>query len=106
MQQYLDAPTVEADDDFNILAWWKSYEVKYPVLSIMARDILTYPVSTVASESAFSTGGRILDDYRSCLDPRTVEALVCLQDWYYAQDREQDNSQYLPPIEDIEIVED
>ena len=23
LQQYLDAPTVEADDDFNILAWWK-----------------------------------------------------------------------------------
>ena len=66
----------------------------------MARDILTYHVSTVALESAFSTGGCILDDYRSCLDPRTIEALVCLQDWYYAQDREQDNTQYLPPIED------
>ena len=32
LQQYLDALTVEADDDFNILAWWKLYEVKYPVL--------------------------------------------------------------------------
>ena len=72
----------------------------------MARDILTYHVSIVASESAFSTCGHILDDYRSCLDPRTVKALVCLQDWYYAQDREHDNTQYLPPIEDIEIVDD
>ena len=72
----------------------------------MARDILIYFVSTVASESVFSTGGRILDDYKSCLDPRTVEALVCLQDWYYAQDREQDNTQYLQPIEDREIVDD
>ena len=33
LQQYLDAPTVEADDDFNILAWWKSYEVKIPYFS-------------------------------------------------------------------------
>ena len=48
--------TVEPDNDFNILAWWKSYEGRFSILSTMARDILTYPVSTVASESAFSTG--------------------------------------------------
>ena len=56
LQQYLNAMTVEPDDDFNILAWWKSHEGRFPVLSTMARDILTYPVSTVASESTFSTG--------------------------------------------------
>lgn len=47
----------------------------------MARDILAIPVSTVASESAFSTGGRTIDDYRSNLLPATVEALKCSQDW-------------------------
>ena len=47
---------VEPDDDFNILAWWKSYEERFSVLSTMARDILAYHVSTVASESAFSIG--------------------------------------------------
>ena len=55
LQQYLNSMTVDPDDDFNILAWWKSYEGRFPVLSTMARDILTYHVSTVASESAFST---------------------------------------------------
>ena len=39
------------------------------------------PISTVASESAFSTGGRILDEFRSSLTPFMVEALVCTQDW-------------------------
>jgi hypothetical protein len=32
------------------------------VLSILAKDILTVPVSTISSESAFSLGGRVLDE--------------------------------------------
>ncbi|GJX35783.1 monodehydroascorbate reductase [Tanacetum coccineum] len=35
----------------------------------------------VASESAFSTGGRVIDKFRSCLTPKTAEALLCTQDW-------------------------
>ena len=47
----------------------------------MARDILAIPASTVASESAFSGGEKIINEYRSRLSSDTVEALVCLQDW-------------------------
>ncbi|CAJ2651858.1 unnamed protein product [Trifolium pratense] len=47
----------------------------------MARDVFATPVSTVASESAFSTGGRVLDSFRSCLNPEMVEALICTQNW-------------------------
>ncbi|XP_074302385.1 zinc finger BED domain-containing protein DAYSLEEPER-like [Silene latifolia] len=54
---------------------------RYPKLSLMARDVLVIPVSTVASESAFSTGGRILDSFRTSLAPSTVEALICARDW-------------------------
>ena len=54
----------------------------------MVCDVLTYHVSIVASEYAFSIGRRVLDEYGSRLDLTTVEALVCLQDWYRAQDRE------------------
>ena len=39
------------------------------------------PMSIVASESAFSTRGRMLSCYRSSLTPKTVEALVCTQNW-------------------------
>ncbi|GKD65708.1 zinc finger BED domain-containing protein RICESLEEPER 2 [Tanacetum coccineum] len=40
--------------NFDILAWWKEREIQFPILSAMARDLLTVKPSTVASESAFS----------------------------------------------------
>ena len=55
--------------------------MKYPILGEIARSLLAIPVSTVASESAFSTGGRVLDSFRSSLAPATVEALICTQNW-------------------------
>ncbi|XP_025611659.2 zinc finger BED domain-containing protein RICESLEEPER 3-like [Arachis hypogaea] len=47
----------------------------------IARDVLAMPVFTIASESAFSTGGRVLNNYRSSLTPMTTEALICTQNW-------------------------
>ena len=54
---------------------------KYKILSRIAKDIFAIPVSTVASESAFSTGGRVLNPFRSSLSPKMVEILICLQNW-------------------------
>ncbi|KAK1377927.1 hypothetical protein POM88_024671 [Heracleum sosnowskyi] len=64
---------------FDILLWWKDNASRYKTLSMIAKDILVIPVSTVASESAFSTSGRILDPFRSSLSPKMLEALVCTQ---------------------------
>ncbi|CAN1142012.1 Zinc finger BED domain-containing protein RICESLEEPER 2 [Linum perenne] len=75
------------DPKFNVLDWWKLNSHRYPILSQMARDVLAVPISTVSSESAFSTGGRVLDAFRSSLTPRIVEALICTQDWLRADSR-------------------
>ncbi|KAH9657053.1 BED-type domain-containing protein [Citrus sinensis] len=71
--------------DFDILMWWKVNRSRYPILSEIARDLLAVPVSTVASESAFSAGGRCLSPHRSRLHPSTVDALMCTQNWIWAQ---------------------
>jgi hypothetical protein len=43
--------------------------------------VLAIPASTVASESAFSTCGRVINDHRTSLGHETVEALMCYGDW-------------------------
>ena len=70
----------------NVLHFWKANQFRYPELSIMARDVLSIPISTIASESAFSVGGRILDQYRSALKSETVETLICTRDWIFAEE--------------------
>jgi hAT family C-terminal dimerisation region len=72
------------DDEFDILAWWKLKAPKYPILARLTRDILAVPISTVASESTFSTSGRTLNPVRSSLSDENIEALVCGQDWLRA----------------------
>ncbi|XP_028794972.1 zinc finger BED domain-containing protein RICESLEEPER 2-like [Neltuma alba] len=78
VEKYLQAELVKAHElDFDILAWWNLNAMKYKVLSMIARDVLAMPVSIVSSESAFSTGGRVIDDFRSSLSSKMVEALIC-----------------------------
>ena len=45
------------DTNFEILGWWRDNCSRYQVLSKVAKDVLAVPVSIVASELAFSTGG-------------------------------------------------
>jgi hAT family C-terminal dimerisation region len=44
----------------------------YSILNKLVRDILCIPISTIASELAFSTYSCILDDYRSSLKESVV----------------------------------
>ncbi|XP_050896673.1 uncharacterized protein LOC127103460 [Lathyrus oleraceus] len=88
--------------NFDILNWWKVNSTKYPTLGIMARDILAMPISTVASESAFSTGGRVLSCYRSSLTPNTVEALICAQNWLRSSPLKVDIEEHLEDLEKLE----
>ena len=67
-------------DDFDIFMWWKFNELRFPILAEMVRDVLAIPISSVASECAFSTGGRVFDPFRSSLTPKIVQSLICVQD--------------------------
>ncbi|KAL9223973.1 hypothetical protein vseg_000052 [Gypsophila vaccaria] len=81
LDQYLEESLLPRVQDFDVLGWWKLNKIKYPTLSKMARDILSVPLSTVASESVFDTVPKEMDSYRCSLRPETVEALICAKDW-------------------------
>ncbi|KAL2542598.1 Zinc finger BED domain-containing protein DAYSLEEPER [Abeliophyllum distichum] len=81
---YLEEPVLPWSNDFDLLNWWKANSSKYKTLQKLARDILAIPISTVASESAFSTSGRFVSPHRSRLHPKTLEALMCAQNLLWA----------------------
>ena len=78
---YLADERERKSEGFEILLWWKTNSTRFPILSELAKHVLGMPVSSVASEAAFSTGGRTIDAYRSSLSPKTAESLICSQDW-------------------------
>ena len=64
--------------------------------------MLAVHVSTVASESTFSMGGRILDLFCSSLALEMVQSLICTQNWL------QSSVQILlrQSMDDVELFED
>jgi hypothetical protein len=78
---YLEEPTLPRTQELDIISWWQHAGIKYPTLRKIAQDIMAIPVTTVASESVFSTGGRVISPHRSRLAPKTVEGLMCMQAW-------------------------
>ena len=76
---------------------------KYPILSEITQDTLVIPVSTVASEVAFSIGGRVVDQFRSSLSPKLVECLICMQDWLRATPLPFEVEEDMEQMQDLEL---
>ncbi|XP_042380427.1 zinc finger BED domain-containing protein RICESLEEPER 2-like [Zingiber officinale] len=85
LDYYLEESLLPRTSEFDILCWWKTNGIKYPILHDIAKDVLAIPVTTVASESTFSTSGRVLNAHRSKLHSKTVEALMCARDWLWSE---------------------
>ncbi|XP_020963412.1 zinc finger BED domain-containing protein RICESLEEPER 2-like [Arachis ipaensis] len=75
---YLSEATLFYNDAIiDVLQWWKDNHYRFPTLSLMARVLLSIPITTVASKSAFSMGSHVLNKYRSRLLSDNVEAVIC-----------------------------
>ena len=110
LSAYLDSDNVTAyEDDFDILLWWRDHKLTFPILSIMARDIMSVPVSTVSSESCFSLTGRIIEERRRRLLPENVEMLALIKDWELGETRQQhavDNPELEEAFENLYLDEE
>jgi hypothetical protein len=95
---------VEDIEIFDILTWWKAHSKKFPVLSVMARNFLAIPLSTVPSKSAFGLGGRILWESRSSLTTEMLEALVCAKDWLFKEKCVSNEGIPLPPYSVFDVL--
>ena len=104
IDRYLSVETISFEDneDFEILEWWKKQQIKYPVLFIIARDVLIVHVSSVASEAAFSTGGRVVSKKRCNLSPEAIKAVVFLKYWNLADKRLHDHVREAALVTDTE----
>jgi hypothetical protein len=61
---YLQEPLVLTNSTkFSVLSWWVTNSGRFPMLVILAKSILMTPMTSIALESAFSTGGRVLSNY-------------------------------------------
>ncbi|CAN1783009.1 Putative AC transposase [Linum perenne] len=77
LDRYLEAKCVNQDEEnFDILAWWK--------------------------RNSFSTGGRVLDAFRSSLTPKVVESLICAQNWLRSSTQPLDIEEKFEEIEALE----
>ena len=103
LDDYLNRREKFSNDSFDILVWWRINGNRYKIVSQMAKDVLAIQVSTVASKSAFSTGGRVLDPFRSSLSPKMVQALICGKNWLSSKKEPLALRQYM---DDVEAFED
>ncbi|KAM3358356.1 hypothetical protein P3S68_021287 [Capsicum galapagoense] len=90
--------------NLNVLGYWKDNRQRYLELSLMVRDILSVPITTVASKSAFKVGGRVIGKFRSSILPTNVEAILCNRDWIFGEDLDGSGSEF--DSDEDEIVVD
>lgn len=69
LEIYFDEPRLERRSypKLDVLSYWKDNKEQLGDLALMVCDILTIPITTVASESAFSIEARVLTPYRNRL---------------------------------------
>ena len=86
LEVYLEEQRSSGTENFfEVLQFWRKNGARFPILSSMACDIFCISISTVASESAFSCSGHIINRFRSSIKFENAKALLCLRDWLFGE---------------------
>ncbi len=57
----------------NPLAWWKSHEISFPDLKVLANKFLAVQGTSGSSETIFSTSGSVINENCTSLLPTNAE---------------------------------
>lgn len=79
LQKYYSIPRCNKDTD--ILQWWRTHASEFPILSLMARDLLSIPATSVPAERLFSRAALTIRKHRNRLNNESARCLLCLNDW-------------------------
>ncbi|CAH8260812.1 unnamed protein product [Arabidopsis lyrata] len=78
---YLKEPVMKWNKDFKALEWWKEESQKYPILSQVARDILSIPISRATSYDAYVADRRECPEFVVSMKAELVNAMMCSKSW-------------------------
>ncbi|KAJ4893837.1 Zinc finger BED domain-containing protein DAYSLEEPER [Raphanus sativus] len=82
LDAYLKEPVMEWNKDFKALDWWREEGGhKYPVLSRVARDVLSIPISRATSYYAYGMDRREPPAFVVSLEAEVANAMMCSKRW-------------------------
>ncbi|KAL3066044.1 hypothetical protein OYC64_016061 [Pagothenia borchgrevinki] len=76
VELYFNEPCIPPQE--NPLQWWRKNEGRYRKLSVLAKEYLAIPATSVPAERVFSTAGLIVNRLRTRLSPEHVDMLIFL----------------------------
>ncbi|CAA7015588.1 unnamed protein product [Microthlaspi erraticum] len=81
LDSYLKEPVLEWNKEFKALDWWREESQKYPVLSRVARDTLSIPISRPTSYDAYVSDRREPPEFVLSMEPNVANAMMCARSW-------------------------
>lgn len=80
LDRYLGEAQEPSNIKFDTLNFWKNNQLKYPILSSLAKDYLRIQPTSVPSERSFSQGGLTVTKVRN------RQKIMCLKSWLNADE--------------------
>uniref|UniRef100_A0A803LC58 Uncharacterized protein n=2 Tax=Chenopodium quinoa TaxID=63459 RepID=A0A803LC58_CHEQI len=88
---YLNEQNVRCQKQMDVLSWWKENEPHFgQELTLMARDILSTPITSFPKDSVFGMGYRVKDRLKGDWYSKWTEALIATRNWLYGYPVEPD----------------